>query len=34
MNSAGVLLMVAGAWVLCQVLAGDALSRLGVIKPS
>jgi hypothetical protein len=34
MNSAGVLLMVAGVWVLSQVLAGDALARLGVIESS
>jgi hypothetical protein len=27
----GVLLVVAGAWVLCQVLGGNALGRLGVI---
>lgn len=30
MNAAGVLLMVMGAWVLAQVLAGDALGRLGI----
>lgn len=31
MNSGGVLLVVAGVWVLCQVLGGDALKRLGLI---
>lgn len=31
MNAAGAVLIVAGAWVLCQVLGGDALGRLGVI---
>lgn len=30
MNAGGVLLVVAGAWVLCQVLGGDALGRLGI----
>lgn len=30
-NAAGLLLIIAGAWVLTQVLAGGALSRLGVI---
>lgn len=30
MNSAGTLLIVAGVWVLFQVLGGDALGRLGV----
>jgi hypothetical protein len=30
-NSGGVLLVVAGVWVLCQVLGGDALVRLGVV---
>jgi hypothetical protein len=31
-NSGGIVLLVAGVWVLCQVLAGDALGRLNVIK--
>lgn len=26
----GVLLVVAGAWVLCQILGGNALGRLGI----
>ena len=30
MSAGGILLIVAGAWVLCQVLGGDALGRLGV----
>lgn len=30
MNAAGLLLIVAGTWVLTQVLAGKALGRLGV----
>jgi hypothetical protein len=31
MNAAGILLMLAGVWVLAQVLAGGALGRLGLI---
>lgn len=31
MRSGGVLLVLAGVWVLCQVLGGNALERLGVI---
>lgn len=31
MRSGGVLLVLAGVWVLCQVLGGDALDRLGII---
>lgn len=30
-RSGGVLLVLAGVWVLCQVLGGDALDRLGII---
>lgn len=30
MNQSGLLLIVAGAWVLCQVLGGRALGRLGI----
>lgn len=30
MNSGGVVLVIAGVWVLCQVLGGDALNRLGI----
>lgn len=32
MNAAGTLLIVAGVWVLFQVLGGDALGRLGVTQ--
>ncbi len=28
--ASGALLMVAGVWVLCQILGGDALGRLGI----
>lgn len=31
MNPGGVVLVVAGVWVLCQVLGGDALKRLGIV---
>lgn len=31
MRPGGVLLVIAGVWVLCQVLGGNALERLGVI---
>lgn len=31
MRPGGVLLVLAGVWVLCQVLGGNALERLGVI---
>lgn len=34
MNSGGVVLVIAGVWVLCQVLGGDALNRLGLIGQS
>jgi hypothetical protein len=30
-NAAGALLVLGGVWILCQVLAGDALNRLGVL---
>ena len=30
MNTSGVVLIIAGAWVLCQVLGGNALGRLGI----
>lgn len=30
MNAAGAVLVIAGIWVLSQVLAGDALGRLGI----
>jgi hypothetical protein len=29
-NASGVLLIVAGVWVLCQVFGGNALGRLGI----
>lgn len=32
MNAPGVLLIVVGAWVVTQVLGGNALERLGVVK--
>lgn len=32
MNAAGIVLMIAGVWVLTQVLAGGALTRLGVLE--
>lgn len=32
MNVSGVVLIVIGAWVLCQVLGGDALNRLGIVS--
>lgn len=31
MNPGGVLLIIGGVWVLCQVLGGDALVRLGLV---
>lgn len=31
MNAAGAVLILAGVWILAQVLAGDALGRLGVL---
>lgn len=30
MNSSGVVLAIAGVWVLCQVFGGNALGRLGI----
>lgn len=32
MNPGGVVLVIAGVWVLCQVLGGDALNRLGLVS--
>lgn len=29
----GILLMVAGTWVLCQIFGGQALQRLGILAP-
>lgn len=34
MKPGGVLLVVAGVWVLCQVLGGQALQRLGLVAAS
>ncbi len=34
MNPAGILLVVAGTWVIAQVFAGDALRRLNIIPRS
>jgi hypothetical protein len=31
MNASGIFLVIAGVWVLSQVLAGGALQRLGVV---
>lgn len=31
-KASGLVLMIAGSWVLCQVLGGRALQRLGVIR--
>jgi hypothetical protein len=33
-NPGGILLCVAGVWVLCQLLGGDALGRLGIYQPA
>jgi hypothetical protein len=33
-NPAGVVLILFGVWVGCQVFAGDALGRLGLIPPT
>lgn len=32
MNGGGVVLVIAGVWVLTQVLAGDMLGRLNIVK--
>lgn len=32
MNPSGVVLIIAAAWVGCQVFGGDALNRLGITK--
>lgn len=34
MNPSGILLSIAGIWVLCQVFGGEALQRLGIIGES
>lgn len=33
MNASGMVLLLAGTWVLCQVLGGNALVRLGIVEP-
>lgn len=32
MNPAGLVVAIAGTWVICQVFGGNALVRLGVVK--
>lgn len=32
MNANGVVIVLAGVWVLCQLFGGDALHRLGVLS--
>lgn len=32
MSASGVFLVVAGVWIVCQVLGGEALQRLGVVE--
>lgn len=32
MNPSGIVLFIAGTWVLCQVFGGQALQRLGIIE--
>ena len=34
MNPAGVVLVIAGVWVICQLFPGDALTRLGIVEAS
>ena len=34
MNPAGIVLAIAGAWVVSQVFAGNLLQRLNIIKPA
>jgi hypothetical protein len=31
-NAGGIVLIIAGAWVLCQVLGGNALKRLNIVE--
>lgn len=33
MNPAGILLVIAGTWVIAQITAGKALERMGLVKP-
>lgn len=33
MNASGVLLLLAGVWVLAQLFGGHALERVGILKP-
>ena len=32
MNPAGLVIVIAGIWIGCQILGGDALTRLGVVE--
>lgn len=32
MNASGIVLVIAGVWVLTQVFGGNALGRLGIVK--
>lgn len=34
MNSRGLVVVTLGVWVLCQVLGGNALARLGIVSPA
>lgn len=34
MNPAGIVLIIAGTWVCAQIFAGNALERMGIVKPS
>lgn len=34
MNPSGIVLMIAGVWVVSQVFAGNALGRLNILKPT
>jgi hypothetical protein len=34
MNPAGIVLVVAGLWIVSQVFAGNALQRLNIVKPT
>jgi hypothetical protein len=33
MNPAGIVIMIAGVWVISQIFAGNALQRLNIVKP-
>lgn len=34
MNPAGILIAIAGAWIVSQVFAGNALERMNILKPA